>query len=98
MSGVARGLQLQTSNVSTADRSLVERGLLDRASDPNDQCRTLVTSSARAMLAGLLEALGELDGTHLRAASQALERMAWAMEVGRGRALRMIQPAGVAQW
>ncbi len=95
VSEVARGLQLQTSNVSTTVRSLVERGLLDRAPDPHDQRRTLLTSSARALqererveaawagvLAGLLEELGEPDATHLRAASPALERMARAMTVG----------------
>lgn len=92
VSEVARGLRLQTSNVSTAVRSLVERGLLDRNPDPHDQRRTRLTSSVTAqrqrdkleaawsgMLARLLDEMGEPDATHLRAASRALQRMAALM-------------------
>ncbi|HEY5855455.1 MAG TPA: MarR family transcriptional regulator [Aldersonia sp.] len=40
VSDVARALSMQSSNVSTAVRRLVERGLLTRQCDPNDRRST----------------------------------------------------------
>ena len=47
---VARELGLQPSNVSASIRSLVDRGLVERQSDPADgrQVRLFLTKSARA--------------------------------------------------
>jgi DNA-binding MarR family transcriptional regulator len=89
VSDVARGLRLQTSNVSNTVRHLVERGLLERASDPRDQRRVLLrltelSSTHRdllratwaSLLAGMLPDLGGRDTELLLAAAPALARLA----------------------
>jgi DNA-binding MarR family transcriptional regulator len=89
VSDVARGLRLQTSNVSNTVRHLVERGLLERASDPRDQRRVLLrltelSSTHRdllqatwaTLLAGMLPDLGGRDTELLLAAAPALARLA----------------------
>ncbi|QYN39295.1 MarR family transcriptional regulator [Pseudonocardia sp. DSM 110487] len=89
VSEVARGLRLQTSNVSTTVRALVERGLLLRQSDPLDQRRSLLRASpladehrrllGRAWSRSLASALAELaadDEAAIRAAVPALTRLA----------------------
>jgi DNA-binding MarR family transcriptional regulator len=89
VSEVARGLRLQTSNVSTTVRALVERGLLLRQSDPLDQRRSLLRASpladehrrllGRAWSRSLTSALAELaadDEAAIRAAVPALTRLA----------------------
>lgn len=92
VSEIARALRLQTSNVSTAVRALVARGLVDRTTDPDDQRRTLLHPSPAALrhrrllddawaglLADLLRDLPPDDTTALRAAAPALERLARAI-------------------
>jgi DNA-binding MarR family transcriptional regulator len=89
VSDVARGLRLQTSNVSNTVRHLVERGLLERASDPRDQRRRLLrltelSSEHRdllqaawaSLLAGMLPDLGDRDAELLLAAAPAFARLA----------------------
>jgi len=89
VSDVARGLRLQTSNVSNTVRHLVERGLLERASDPRDQRRVLLrltelSSEHRdllqaawaSLLAGMLPDLGDRDVELLLAAAPAFARLA----------------------
>jgi DNA-binding MarR family transcriptional regulator len=66
VSEVARALRLQTSNVSTTVRSLVERGLVERVADPADQRRSLLRSSARA--AGHRQLLRDAYGRTITAA------------------------------
>lgn len=84
VSEIARALRLQTSNVSTAVRGLVARGLVDRTTDPDDQRRTLLHPSPAAvrhrrmlddawagLLADLLRDLPPGDADALRAAARA---------------------------
>jgi DNA-binding MarR family transcriptional regulator len=92
VSEVARGLRLQTSNVSTTVRALVERGLLVREPDPADHRRSLLRSSplaeehrrllGRAWSRSIASALAELsadDAAAIRAAVPALTRLAEAL-------------------
>jgi DNA-binding MarR family transcriptional regulator len=89
VSEVARGLRLQTSNVSTTVRALVERGLIVRQPDPRDQRRSLLRSSHLAeehrrllgrawsrSIGGALAELGDDDVAAVRAAVPALTRLA----------------------
>ncbi|TWF80620.1 MarR family transcriptional regulator [Pseudonocardia hierapolitana] len=89
VSEVARGLRLQTSNVSTTVRALVERGLLVRQPDPRDHRRSLLRSSPLAdehrrllgrawsrSIAGALAELEDGDAAAIRAAVPALTRLA----------------------
>jgi len=89
VSDVARGLRLQTSNVSNTVRQLVKRGLLRRTSDANDQRRVLLQltptsqrhrelfqSTWASLLAGLLPAMTERDAELLIEAGPALARLA----------------------
>jgi DNA-binding MarR family transcriptional regulator len=89
VSKVARGLRLQTSNVSTTVRSLVERGLIVRQPDPLDQRRSLLRSSPLAdehrrllgrawsrSIGGALAELADDDVAAIRAAVPALTRLA----------------------
>jgi DNA-binding MarR family transcriptional regulator len=89
VSDVARGLRLQTSNVSNTVRQLVRRGLVERTADPRDQRRVLLRLTAMAdrhgemlkatwasVLAGLLPGISERDAELLLAAAPALARLA----------------------
>jgi DNA-binding MarR family transcriptional regulator len=89
VSDVARGLRLQTSNVSNTVRQLVRRGLLERTVDARDQRRVLLRLTAVAeghgellraswasALAGLLPSVSERDAELLLAAAPALARLA----------------------
>jgi len=89
VSDVARGLRLQTSNVSNVVRNLVNRGLLRRGTDSLDQRRVLleltpkssrhrelVQTAWASVLAGLLPALPEGDAELVVAAGPALVRLA----------------------
>jgi DNA-binding MarR family transcriptional regulator len=89
VSEVARGLRLQTSNVSTTVRALVGRGLIVRHPDPRDHRRSLLRSSPLAdehrrllgrawsrSIAGALGELGPDDAAVIRAAVPALTRLA----------------------
>lgn len=89
VSEVARGLRLQTSNVSTTVRALVERGLIERQPDPRDHRRSLLRSSPLAdehrrllgrawsrSIAGALAELADDDVAAVRAAVPALTRLA----------------------
>ena len=49
VSDVAHGLQMQTSNVSAAVRSLIERGLLEKRVDTDDRRIALLTPTPRAL-------------------------------------------------
>lgn len=89
VSDVARALQLQTSNVSTTVRSLVERGLVVRVPDARDQRRTRLRMSSTAerrrlmvesawvvSLASALDEMAEEDVAALLSAAPALARLA----------------------
>lgn len=89
VSEVARALRLQTSNVSTTVRALVERGLLTRETDPRDHRRSRLRASpladehrrllGRAWSRAIASALAELDEDDVaavRAAVPALTRLA----------------------
>jgi len=89
VSDVARGLRLQTSNVSNVVRNLVNRGLLRRGTDSLDQRRVLleltpkssrhrelVQTAWASVLAGLLPALPAGDAELVVAAGPALVRLA----------------------
>jgi DNA-binding MarR family transcriptional regulator len=92
VSEVARALRLQTSNVSTTVRALVERGLIVRTPDPRDHRRSLLRSSPLAdehrrllgcawsrAIAGALEELVDDDVAAVRAAVPAMTRLADAL-------------------
>lgn len=89
VSEVARALRLQTSNVSTTVRALVERGLVVREPDPRDHRRSRLRSSALAdehrrllgrawsrAIAGALAELEADDAAAVRAAVPAMARLA----------------------
>jgi DNA-binding MarR family transcriptional regulator len=89
VSEVARGLRLQTSNVSTTVRALVERGLIVREPDPRDHRRSLLRSSPLAdehrrllghawsrSIAGAFAELPDDDVAALLAAVPAMARLA----------------------
>jgi DNA-binding MarR family transcriptional regulator len=89
VSDVARGLRLQTSNVSSTVRQLVERGLLERTADAHDQRRVLLRltelssrhrelfqTTWAALLAEMLPGLAEGDAELLVAAAPAFARLA----------------------
>ena len=94
VSEVARGLRLQTSNVSTTVRALAGRGLIVRHPDPHDHRRSLLRSSPLAdehrrllgrawsrSIAGALGELGDDDAAAIRAAVPALTRLAEALRL-----------------
>ncbi|MHA6615871.1 MarR family winged helix-turn-helix transcriptional regulator [Pseudonocardia sp. DLS-67] len=89
VSEVARALRLQTSNVSTTVRALVERGLVVREADPRDHRRSRLRSSPLAdehrrllgrawsrAIAGALAELADDDAVAVRAAVPAMSRLA----------------------
>jgi DNA-binding MarR family transcriptional regulator len=89
VSEVAAGLAAQPSNVSTAVRALVGRGLLVREADPADRRAVRLRLSARAerdreaieiawgrMVAGVLDELSAGDRATLTAATPALRALA----------------------
>ena len=97
VSDVARGLRLQTSNVSNTVRQLVGRGLLERTPDVRDQRRVLLRltelssrhrelfqSTWAALLAGMLPGLDERDAELLLAAAPAFARLAELAAPGPG--------------
>jgi DNA-binding MarR family transcriptional regulator len=97
VSGVARALRLQTSNVSTTVRALVERNLLERTPDPADQRRSLLRATAQAQAhrvlleqwraRALARAIGTLppaDAEAVLRAVPALDRLADALVLGEG--------------
>lgn len=92
VSEVAQGLRLQTSNVSTTVRALVERELIVREPDPRDQRRSLLRPSALAeehrqllrhawsrSIAGALAELADDDVAALLAAVPAFTRLAGSL-------------------
>lgn len=95
VSEVAQGLRLQTSNVSTTVRALVDRGLLERSPDPRDQRRTRLRPSAaakrhrelleaawaRSVAASLAELPAE-DAARIRAVVPVFERLAEIVTAG----------------
>jgi DNA-binding MarR family transcriptional regulator len=96
VSEVARGLRLQTSNVSTTVRALVGRGLIVRQPDPLDQRRSLLRSSpladehrrllGRAWSRTIAAALAELEDGDVAAIRAAVPGLARLAEVLRRRA------------
>lgn len=89
---VARGLGLRQSNVSTAVRGLIERGLVDKHPDEADRRVVRLTTTARsagrrepveaswaAALEQVMTELDDPDVTAIRAAIDPLSRLADAL-------------------